>query len=87
MTYTRRLNGQIIRDVIQVMRHGKHISGDVINIMPYTGFPVEGGTGADLEIILAFLAAGVNALKVSVQKCQKLSKTSPKLTKTGPKMS
>ena len=42
---------------------------------------------ADLQIIHAFLAAGVNALKLSVQKCQKLSKIGPKLTKIGPKMS
>ena len=46
---------------------------------------------ADLQIIHAFLAAGVNALKLSVQKCQKLSKIvkkiGQKLTKIGPKMS
>ena len=42
---------------------------------------------ADLQIIPAFLAAGVNALKLSVQKCQTLSKIGPKLTKIGPKMS
>jgi len=41
----------------------------------------------DLEIILAFLAAGVNALKLSVQKCQKLSKIYPKMTKIVLKMS
>ena len=41
---------------------------------------------AGLEIIPAFLAAGVNALKVSVQKCQKLSKIGKKFTKIGPKI-
>ena len=46
-----------------------------------------GGWVADLQIIHSFLAAGVNALKISVQKCQKLSKIGPKLTKIGPKMS
>ena len=33
---------------------------------------------ADLEIIRAFLAGGVNALKLSAQKCQKLVKNLPK---------
>ena len=42
---------------------------------------------ADLQIIHSFLAAEVNALKISVQKCQKLSKIGQKLTKIGPKMS
>ena len=40
----------------------------------------------DLEIIPAFLAAGVNVLKLSVQKCQYLSKIGQKFTKIGPKM-
>ena len=42
---------------------------------------------ADLSIIHTFLAAGVNALKLSVQKCQKFSKIGQKLTKIVPKMS
>ena len=49
---------------------------------------------ADLQIIHFFLAAGVNALKIYVQKCQKsykigqkLTKIDQKLTKIGPKMS
>ena len=41
----------------------------------------------DLQIIPAFLAAGVNALKLSVQKCKKLSKIGQKLSKIGPNMS
>ena len=35
----------------------------------------------------AFLAAGINALKLSVKKCQKMSKIGQKLSKIGPKMS
>ena len=42
---------------------------------------------ADLRIIHAFLAAGVNSLKLSVQKCHKFSKIGQKMTKKGPKMS
>ena len=42
---------------------------------------------ADLEIVLAFLAAGVHAIKLSVQKCKKLSKIGQKLSKIGQKLS
>ena len=41
----------------------------------------------DLQIIPVFLAAGVNALKLSVQKCQKLSKIGQELSKISPNMS
>jgi len=48
-----------------------------------TNFPL---VVANLQIIPAFLAAGVNALKLSVQKCEKLSKICQILSKIGPKM-